>query len=54
MSHLKMQEENNERIFLYSTLTVSKELSILLLKLYNNRAIDISASFSGPRIRNLD
>ena len=33
------------------TLTASKELSILLLKLYNDGAIGMSASFLGLRVR---
>ena len=36
------------------SLTTSKELSILLLKLYNDGAIGISASFLGLRVRNRD
>ena len=35
-------------------LTASKELSILLLKLYNDGAIGMSASFLGLRVRKLD
>ena len=34
------------------SLTTSKELSILLLKLYNDGAIGISSSFLGLRVRN--
>ena len=36
------------------SLTASKELSILLLKLYNGGAIGISASFLGLRVRKID
>ncbi len=36
------------------SLTASKELSILLLKLYNDGAIGISYSFLGLRVRKLD
>ena len=36
------------------SLTASKELSILLLKLYNDGAIGISASFLGLRVRKVD
>ena len=36
------------------SLTTSKELSILLLKLYNDGAIGISASFLGLRVRKID
>ena len=36
------------------SLTASKELSILLLKLYNDGAIGISSSFLGLRVRNRD
>ena len=36
------------------SLTTSKELSILLLKLYNDGAIGMSASFLGLRVRILD
>ena len=36
------------------SLTASKELSILLLKLYNDGAIGISASFLGLRVRKID
>ena len=36
------------------SLTASKELSILLLKLYNDGAIGISAFFLGLRVRKID
>ena len=36
------------------SLTASKELSILLLKLYNDGAIGISSSNLGLRVRKLD
>ena len=36
------------------SLTASKELPILLLKLYNDGAIGISASFPGPSVRSAD
>ena len=40
-------------IYLWSiSLTASKELPILLLKLYNDGAIGISSSFLGLRVRN--
>ena len=36
------------------SLTASKELSILLLKLYNDGAIGMSSSFLGLRVRIID
>ena len=43
---------NSTTIYLWLiSLTASKELSILLLKLYNDGAIGISASFLGLRVR---
>ena len=46
---------NSTTIYLWLiSLTASKELSILLLKLYNDGAIGISSTFLGLRVRKKD
>ena len=53
--YLKSPNSNPTTIYLWLiSLTASKELSILLLKLYNDGAIGISSSNLGLRVRKLD
>ena len=53
--HSLVELINSTTIYLWLiSLTASKELSILLLKLYNDGAIGISSSNLGLRVRKLD
>ena len=53
--HVKLLLLLSTTIYLWLiSLTASKELSILLLKLYNDGAIGMSTFYLGPRVRMSD